>query len=53
MGVCKWRNKQSGKLKPDSEKLAKTPVTSNAICAKGKEELKSQKEKSEVSVIAE
>ena len=51
MGVCKWRNKQSGKLKPDSEKQVATLAISNAICAEGKEESKSQKEKSEVVFV--
>ena len=53
MGVCKWRNKQSGKLKPDSEKQVATLAISNAICATEQVGRKSLNEKSEVSVIAE
>ena len=53
MGVCKWRNRPSAELRKECGKPAATPAISNAICAEDKEESKSLKEKSEVSVIAE
>lgn len=53
MGVCKWRNRQSGELNKGFEKPAETQDISNAICATEQAGRKSLNGKSEVSAIDE